>query len=186
MDGRRPVGKRVTIYDDDHYYMGGILAELLVTAGYAVTLVTPAPDVSNWMRNTMEQFRVQARLIELGVAIVTAQGLASISREAFESSCAFTGRRHMIGTDATVLVTARLPNAELGRQLLERRAEWADADVKSVSIVGDALAPGTIAAAVFGGRRYAEELEEVREADAPLFRREVAGLVGGPMPWEAR
>ena len=184
MDGRRPVGKRVTIYDDDHYYMGGILAELLVATGYAVTLVTPAPDVSNWMRNTMEQFRVQARLIELGVKIITAQGLASISREAFEMSCAFTGRRLMVETDATVLVTARTPHNALGQALLARRGEWADAGLKSVSVVGDALAPGTIAAAVFGGRRYAEELEDVRDADAPLFKREVAGLVDGPMPWE--
>ncbi|WP_373502935.1 FAD-dependent oxidoreductase [Aestuariivirga sp.] len=184
MDGRRPVGKRVTIYDDDHYYMGGILAELLVATGYAVTLVTPAPDVSNWMRNTMEQFRVQARLIELGVKIITAQGLASISREAFEMSCAFTGRRLMVETDATVLVTARTPHNALGQALLARRGEWADAGLKSVCVVGDALAPGTIAAAVFGGRRYAEELEDVRDADSPLFKREVAGLVNGPMPWE--
>jgi len=36
----------VVIYDDDHYYMGGVLAELLATNGCKVTLVTPAPTIS--------------------------------------------------------------------------------------------------------------------------------------------
>ena len=46
--GTRPSGKDVAIFDDDHYYMGGVVAELLLKEGYAVTLVTPAADVSTW------------------------------------------------------------------------------------------------------------------------------------------
>ena len=46
MAGRMPRGRDVLIYDDDHYYMGGVLAELLRKHGFAVTLVTPAPLVS--------------------------------------------------------------------------------------------------------------------------------------------
>ena len=42
--------------------------------------------------------------------------------------------------------------------------------------VGDALGPGTIAAAVWDGRRYAEELDEPSEPDAVPFRREVVRL----------
>jgi dimethylamine/trimethylamine dehydrogenase len=177
LSGARPQGKRVTLYDDDHYYMGGILAELLVAEGYEVTLVTPAADVSNWMRNTMEQFRVQARLLELGVKLVTQHGLASIDPQTVEVACVFTGRRKSVEGDATVLVTARLPRNTLLQDLKEVSA------LKSIVAIGDAEAPGTIAAAVFAGRRYAEELEVVRDIDAPLFRREVTGLVGGPLPW---
>ena len=182
--GRRPSGKAVTVYDDDHYYMGGVLAELLAQAGHQVTLVTPASEVSNWMRNTMEQFRVQARLLEIGVRIVAHHGLAAIAGGTFSAACVFTGRTQSIDTDSTVLVTARLPDHGLGQALQARRAEWADAGLRSVSVIGDALSPGTIAAAVWSGRRYAEELEESRDPDAPLFRREVAGLVSGPMPWQ--
>jgi len=42
MDGKRPAtpGSAVTIYDDDHYYMGSVIAELLVSEGYRVTLAT--------------------------------------------------------------------------------------------------------------------------------------------------
>ena len=115
--GARPRGKRVVIYDDDHYYMGGVLAELLVSEGHEVTLVTPAPDISNWMRNTMEQFRVQARLLELGVKIVTQHGLAAIGSQAVEVACVFTGRRTSVEGDAAVLVTARLPRNALLQEI---------------------------------------------------------------------
>jgi dimethylamine/trimethylamine dehydrogenase len=183
--GRRPAGKSVLIYDDDHYYMGGVLAELLVREGFGVTLVTPAPDVSNWMRMTMEQFRVQARLLELGVRILAQTGIASIGRDRVETVCVFTDRREMLAAESTVLVTARWPNNELSAALQARKPEWADAGILSVATIGDALAPGIIAAAVFAGRRYAEELEEPRDENALSFRREVTGLVTGPLPWQS-
>ena len=41
MDGELPEG-RVVIYDDDHYYMGGVLAELLQGHGCQITIVTPS------------------------------------------------------------------------------------------------------------------------------------------------
>ncbi len=43
MAGKLPndaAGKDVVIYDDDHYYMGGVMAELLVEKGFNVTLIT--------------------------------------------------------------------------------------------------------------------------------------------------
>ncbi len=43
--------------------------------------------------------------------------------------------------------------------------------------IGDAAAPGTIAAAVWEGRRYAEELDAPPADDTlPPFRREVVAL----------
>src|SRR3954447_13209656 len=92
MAGKRPSGKTVTLYDDDHYYMGGVLAELLQREGFAVTLVTPATEVSNWSRNTMEQFKIQARLLELDVEIVTARMVSAVRRGEIETACVFTGR----------------------------------------------------------------------------------------------
>jgi dimethylamine/trimethylamine dehydrogenase len=139
--------------------------------------VPPAPDASNWMRNTMEQFRVQARLLELGVTIVPHHGLAAIAHGSMAISCVFTGRTRDIAMDTAVLVTARLPETELADALRAKDAAF--------TVIGDALAPGTIAAAVFAGRRYAEELDAPRDPDAPLFRLEVTGLVTGPMPWQA-
>ena len=54
MAGELPQG-HVVLFDDDHYYMGGVIAERLVAAGCSVTLVTPAAYVSDWTRNTLEQ-----------------------------------------------------------------------------------------------------------------------------------
>ncbi|HNB28899.1 MAG TPA: NAD(P)-binding protein, partial [Alphaproteobacteria bacterium] len=61
MAGKMPKGGRVVLYDDDHYYMGGVLAELLVKQGCAVTLVTPSIRVSDWSYNTLEQGFIQKR-----------------------------------------------------------------------------------------------------------------------------
>ncbi len=48
MAGDRPRGTKVVLFDDDHYYMGGVLTELLVSEGCDVTIVTPEARVSEW------------------------------------------------------------------------------------------------------------------------------------------
>ena len=77
MAGELPDADRVAIYDDDHYYMGGVLAELVARAGRQVTLVTPAVCASSWTTNTMEQHRIQRRLLELGVEIVASHAVTA-------------------------------------------------------------------------------------------------------------
>ena len=52
-------------------------------------------------------------------------------------------------------------------------------DAPPARAVGDAFSPGTIAAAVWDGRRYAEELDAPPgDPDAPPFRREVVEVRG--------
>ena len=76
-----------------------------------------------------------------------------------------------------MFVTARLPHDAVYRALLDRSADWAGAGLKTVKAVGDCWCPGTIAAAVWEGRRYAEELEEPpHRGDTVPFRREVTEL----------
>jgi len=177
MAGKRPRGRRVVLYDDDHYYMGGVLAELLANDGAEVHIVTPAADVSNWTHNTMEQHRIQARLLELGVVLHPHRAIFSAGGDSVALRCVFTGRESSLACDSLVLVTARLPNEVLYQELLGRRSGWADAGIKSVTPIGDALGPGTIAAAVYAGRRYAEELDGPDlDDDLPPFRREVTAL----------
>lgn len=182
--GKRPEGKSVIVYDDDHYYMGGVLAELLAREGFDVTLITPASEASTWMRNTMEQHFVQARLLNAGVRVIAQQGIAGVTATGIDLACVYTGKPTHCAADAVVLVTARLPEKSLLAALAARRSEWADAGIRSVVAIGDALAPGTIAAAVFGGRRYAEEFDIPYDPDKPPFRREVTELTKGIMPWQ--
>ena len=53
------------IYDDDHYYMANVRAEVALAKGRKVIFVTPAPEVAPWTLYTMEQHRIQARLMKL-------------------------------------------------------------------------------------------------------------------------
>jgi len=181
MAGERPQGERLVIYDDDHYYMGGVLAELLRAEGYAVTLLTPGLCASAWTANTMEQHRIQARLLELGVEIEASRALAGTRAGAVVTACVYTGAEREIPCDAAVMVTARLPEDSLYLALLARRDQWQGAGLRTVRAVGDCWSPGTIAAAVWEGHRYAQELDDPRaDADASL-RREVTELAdSGP------
>lgn len=56
----------VVVYDSDHYYMGGVLCEHLRRLGLEVTLITPAAVASQWTVNTLEQERIQSRLLGAG------------------------------------------------------------------------------------------------------------------------
>jgi dimethylamine/trimethylamine dehydrogenase len=161
--GRRPAGDRVLVFDDDHYYLGGALAELLASEGRRVTLVTPAGRVSEWTINTMEQPQIHRRLVEAGVELMTDRTLESAGGAEARLVDTLTGRESTIPVEALVLVTARLPNDALALEL-------------GATAIGDAYAPGTIATAVWDGRRYAEELDGEPHGDAVPFRREVVGL----------
>jgi dimethylamine/trimethylamine dehydrogenase len=178
MDGRQPAGRRVLVFDDDHYYMAGVLAELLCGQGHEVTFVTPANEVASWTRATMEQQRIHARLLELEVDIRCHHALATMEPGQATLVCTLTGRTRRVAADALLPVTARLPDEGLRRALEARRALWRDAGITSVTAIGDALAPATIAHAVYAGRRWAEELDgPAADGDAVPFRREITELL---------
>ncbi len=175
MAGRLPTGN-VTIYDDDHYYMGGVLAELLVQKGCKVTLVTPCAYVSDWTNNTLEQAEIHKRLVETGVDIQLNRGVVSVGAGAVTTNCIYTDQTREQEADAVVIVGSRLPSDGVYTALEQRQADWADAGIKSVKLIGDANAPGPIAWATYAGHRFARELDGEGYGDALPFRREVAQL----------
>lgn len=152
----------VVIFDDDHYYMGSVLAEKLASDGYQVTLVTPAALVAQWTENTMEQHRIQARLMELGVTLMTQHCLDEIHGNQARISCITTGKSELYDCQALVMVTSRKAQDQLYQELMAREDEFTDAGIESVERAGDGEAPSTIAAAVYAGHRYARQLEEER------------------------
>ena len=174
--GVRPKGSRVTIFDDDHYYIAGVMAELLVREGFDVTIVCPKPQVSGWTRNTLEVDRIQARLLRAGVHLMTNQAVVAIGAGSAVLNCAYTGSETDLAADAVVLVTARLPNNALLEELTARKTEWPDAGVDRVVAVGDVEAPSTIAAAVYSGHKLARELDLEVGEPALAVRREVTRL----------
>ena len=166
-DGIEPAGS-VLIYDDDHYYMGSALAELLAGQGHAVTYVTPAPVVSSWTAMTNEQHFIQSRLVALGIAIVTGRSLAA----AFAGGVRLAGIYGEAAVEATcdslVLVTARQSEDTLYRTL-------AEAGTANLHRIGDCEVPGAIAHAVHAGHRLARELDAPVDPDMPFRRERVVG-----------
>jgi len=173
--GAAPAGP-VVVFDDDHYYMGGLMAELLRSRGLEVTLVTPAADVSHYTHTTLEQTRIQRRLIEMGVGIVPLHILTERGTDSVTLQCVYTAREHEIACASLVTVTMRRPVDGLHHDL-RRRIDAGAAGPRTLARIGDALAPGTIAAAVHGGHRHARELG-LPSAGAVPFRRELPALAG--------
>ena len=175
MDGASPSG-HVVIYDDDHYYMGGVMAELLMQKGCKVTLVTPAAYVSEWTLNTLEQHEIHRRLAGMGVQIELNRGVTEIAKDHVQTNCTFTDQTRPIECDGVVMVSSRLEQNTVYLDLKAREAEWADAGIKSVRLIGDANAPGPIAWATYAGHRFARELDGEDIGDALPFRREITEL----------
>jgi len=173
MDGASLSADPVVIFDDDHYYMGGVLAELLRRRGLAVTLVTPEESASQWTHHTLEHGRIQTRLLETGVTIVANRNVVAFRGDHVETACVFTGRTSAIPCGRVVSVTSRLPNDDLYTALAADPETLRAAGIKSVTAIADAFCPATIAHAVHAGHRYARELDAPADRDMP-FRRERA------------
>jgi dimethylamine/trimethylamine dehydrogenase len=145
------------IYDDDHYYMGGVLAELLVEQGARVALITPAPLVSYWSQYTLEQERIQHKLMKLGVKLYSQTVLSEIQNDCVRLTNMISGEESELPRNGIVLVSDRIPNDALYHAL---KPALDDGKLKSLRIIGDAEAPNTIAQAVFSGHLAAREFEE--------------------------
>lgn len=169
----------LVIYDDDHYYMGATLAEKLARAGHQVHLITPAVKVSEFTELTLEQHRIQAGLIALGVQLHTATELQAATAQTagglvLSLASIYGGAPQALGCGTLVMVTMRDPDDALYQQLMLRQADWAAARIQSVQCLGDAYAPGTVAAAVYAGHRAARELDQPPgDPDSVPFRREM-------------
>ena len=184
--GRIPSG-RVVVYDDDHFYLGGVLAEYCRKNGCEVTLITPAAVVSSWTVYTLEQETIQADLLKKGIKILPHHFVRPGQKTNPEAVHIYTEsvpyEAKILDCSALVLVTARLPNSGLESALEAVRNSWDEAGIKSVTRIGDALAPATIAAAVYSGHRYARELDEDIDPDAVPFERELIEIAAEP-DWE--
>jgi dimethylamine/trimethylamine dehydrogenase len=168
----------VVIFDDDNFYLGGVLAEKLRNEGNEVSLVTTESVVSAWTEHTLEQHRIQARILDLGIRVVAKHNLVGIAETEVELACLYTDNRQTLPASSVVMVTSREPNNGLYLDLTDGTQALAGAGISSVRAIGDCDVPSTIAAAVYDGHRVALELD-APPADPDLpFRRERIELGG--------
>ncbi len=171
--GRHPIQKPVIVYDDDQCYLAGVLAEFLVEVADEVALITPASVVSPWTHYTLEQARIQSRLVSLGVHIETSRRLVHGANGSVFSACLYggQGRHHACGT--LVLVTERSPCDALFSALLAQ-IENDRLELHTLQRVGDMLAPGLIADAVFDGHLAARNFRRApEEVESEMYQREL-------------
>jgi dimethylamine/trimethylamine dehydrogenase len=171
MDGKRPPEGPVVIFDDDHYYLGGVIGELLRAEGYDVTIVTPATVVADWTQYTLEQGHIENRLKQAGITILTRRNVLRVSPSEVTVLDTLTDREESL-QGSIVSVTMRLPNDGLYNDLMALGDAVKNADIKSVRRIGDCYGPSLIASATYEGHQYARELDTELDTDAVPFKRE--------------
>jgi dimethylamine/trimethylamine dehydrogenase len=165
----------VVVYDYDNYYMGSVLAEHLAREGHSVSYVTPAGHASAWSIMSNEQPQVHRALFASGIALHTLARVVGLARGELHLERQFTSVPLVLPCASLIIVGARLAEDTLQRALAARADELTAAAVRSVTAIGDALAPGAIVHAVYSGHRYARELDADPSSsgarrDAPLPR----------------
>jgi dimethylamine/trimethylamine dehydrogenase len=161
--GRLPQGPTL-VFDFDNYYMGGVLTEHLAARGIPLSYATPAGQASAWTIMTNELPLVHRALARRRVAVTTLHTLAGFDGETATLAHIFTGEQTRVACRSVLIVGLRLPRGELFEAVTARSAELADAGIRSVERIGDALAPGAIVHAVHSGHRLARELGLARPA----------------------
>jgi dimethylamine/trimethylamine dehydrogenase len=165
-----PVASPVAVYDFDNYYMGSALAEHLARSGHQVRYVTPAGHASAWAIMSNEQPQVHRALEAAGIALHTLSRVTAFGDGRVTLASQFTNTETHLPCASLVIVGTRFANDALYAELMARESEFADATIRSVTRIGDALAPGAIVHAVYSGHRYAEELDA--EAATSRYRRD--------------
>ena len=165
----------VVVFDDDNFYLGGLIAEQLRGEGRGVTLVTTESVVSAWTEHTLEQHRIQARVMDLGVEVIAMHNLLCVGATEVELACLYTDRRRTIKAASVVMVTSRQPNNGLYLDLVADGSLMTTAGIKSIQAIGDCDGPATIAAAVHDGHRVAREMDAPpADPDMPFRREHIA------------
>src|SRR3954453_967425 len=181
VEGKRPPGSRVAVVDYEGYYVGSALAEQLRGDGDEVEFVTSHEAVAPYCDQTLEGRPVRERLNALRVPVHRAVVVDRIDEGGIDLVGEFqaTSRLGVAGqgasrlaVDGVVLVTQRLSDEALYRELAGDRAALEAAGIEAVYRIGDCVAPRLIADAIFDGHRLAREIDSP-DPERPLpYRRE--------------
>ena len=152
----------VLIYDDDHYFMAGALAERFLNAGHKVSYVTTESVISSWTAMTDEQGFIQARLLSLGIDAHFMQAVQTIGNGHLTTRCTYSDRQFTHEFDSVILTTSRVSNTSLFDAVNNGNAVC----------IGDCRVPSSIADATYAGHKFAREFGEPAARTIP--RREQA------------
>ena len=168
----------IVIYDDDQGYLASAIADHLSSAGHNITFVTPASAVSPWTEHTLEQHRIQSSLLNQNVTIITNRTIIHADEKNVSARCVYTGNINQIPCKTLILVTERLPDTTLYTQLNDSIKKSNKSKPYHIKLIGDALAPGLIADAVFSGHLAAQNFESSEALiEQSLYQREITSTL---------
>lgn len=170
VEGKRPPGRRVVVYDFDGYFVAVGVAELLSSEGYEVELVSGLWGIALEMDHTIEGPPMRRRLAEAGIAMETSVLLTAVEAGGLSGRNAEGGSWER-QADAVVLVTQRVSDDRL---YLELQAPELDLRSRGAELyrVGDCVAPRLLADVIFDGHRLARELDSGNPETPLAYRRE--------------
>ncbi|MBS1837566.1 MAG: mycofactocin system FadH/OYE family oxidoreductase 1 [Actinobacteria bacterium] len=142
----------VMVWDPIGGPLGVGVAELLAAAGRDVHIATPDQIVGNELARAGDLGPANARLAQAGVTMHRRSVLRTVGAEGVSLEDRFSGQvaRHDVGS--VVDAGHRLPEDDLANEV-------AGLGPGRVVVVGDAVAPRTVAEAVLEGRRAGVELD---------------------------
>jgi dimethylamine/trimethylamine dehydrogenase len=155
LDGKRPPGGRVAVFDAEGYVVGTGIAQVLAREGLQVELVTPFGVISPLSDYTLEGPELRASVHRDGVTVRRDATLTAIAPGLLSLADPFGGSTEL-QVDGVVLCTQRLSDDALHRQLDARREELGVPLYRA----GDCVAPRQVAEAIFDGHRLAREIEQ--------------------------
>jgi dimethylamine/trimethylamine dehydrogenase len=164
--GAKLAGK-VLVYDDEHYMMGGALAEKFLQSDLDVTYLTPHAMISSWTVMTDEQDFIQRKLLHMGIKVAFTQLIDRVDSHVLQTHNIYSGEVLRHEFDHLVLVTGRIANNDL----------FAQTNINATRI-GDCLVPSGIADAVYSGHKFAREFDE--DPENLVYKRERTILQPAP------
>jgi dimethylamine/trimethylamine dehydrogenase len=135
--------------------------------------MTPHSQIAPYTFFTLEGWRINRKLHELGMTLLPEQMIHDVKKDAVTVSSVYAvNQTFEHETDAVVLVTQRNSNDHLYRELRSNRELLEGQGIRGLYRIGDCVVPRLIADAVFDGHRLAREIDTDDPATPLPFIRE--------------
>ena len=185
MSGKPVPGTRVLVLDAEGHFVGIAIAEMLADQGKEVSYVCDASEIAEYGVFTLEAANNKRMMFEKRIRSYRNHWLADIAPGKVTLTYLYrfgpdllapesgrlprrdNGRDFELPIDAVVLVTSRVSNDALYRELRARKQEWAVNEVQEVFRIGDCKAPMQAGQAMWDGHRLAREFDSPHP-DTPL------------------
>jgi dimethylamine/trimethylamine dehydrogenase len=171
LEGKRPPGNRVVVWDGEGYFTAPGIAETLAAEGFSVELATHLEQIAPVCDETLEGALLRQHLHDLGIAQRRGFLLTGIEPGRLRGADEF-GEPLEVEADAIVLVTQRLSDDALYRELVSHEGALEANGIEAVYRIGDCVTPRIPADAIFDGHRLAREIDSPNPAVPLPYKRE--------------